>query len=81
MFLVVILQNISEGYAIHLNELVAPGGCRPAQGNARILIPRGFFSFPSQGGRPLRRRYLLKLLYEILMLQSNQLIESSLPLQ
>jgi hypothetical protein len=53
-------NNISEGYAIHLNELVAPGGCRPAQGNARILIPRGFFSFPSQGGRPLRRSRSVK---------------------
>ncbi|CAG0923782.1 unnamed protein product [Notodromas monacha] len=48
-------NNLSEGYAVHLNALMAPGGSRPAQGNARMLIPRGFFSFPGQVTRLNRR--------------------------
>ncbi|XP_054155190.1 protein retinal degeneration B-like isoform X2 [Oppia nitens] len=34
---------LSEGYAIHLNELIAHGCSRPAQGNARMVLPRGGF--------------------------------------
>ena len=31
---------LSEGYADHLAQLTAHGGSRPAQGNARMVIPR-----------------------------------------
>ena len=33
-------NHLSEGYAAHLTQLVSPGGSRPAQGNARMVIPR-----------------------------------------
>ena len=33
-------NHLSEGYAAHLTDLVSPGGSRPAQGNARMIIPR-----------------------------------------
>ena len=34
-------DSLAEGYAAHLAELSAPGpGSRPAQGNARMVIPR-----------------------------------------
>ena len=34
-------DSLAEGYAVHLAELGAPGpGSRPAQGNARMVIPR-----------------------------------------
>ncbi|KAL3276186.1 hypothetical protein HHI36_020904 [Cryptolaemus montrouzieri] len=39
---------LSEGYAAHLNILMAHGGSRPAQGNARMVIPRGYFNLPGQ---------------------------------
>ncbi|XP_044748569.1 protein retinal degeneration B isoform X5 [Coccinella septempunctata] len=39
---------LSEGYAVHLNSLMAHGGSRPAQGNARMVIPRGYFNLPGQ---------------------------------
>lgn len=45
---------LTEGYASHLSQLMAHGGSRPAQGNARILIPRGCFNLPGQV--PLTRR-------------------------
>ena len=32
---------ISNGYAEHLAYLTSPGGSRPAQGNARMVIPKG----------------------------------------
>ncbi|XP_024940264.1 protein retinal degeneration B isoform X4 [Cephus cinctus] len=44
-----------EGYAAHLNTLQAHGGSRPAQGNARMVIPRGQFGLPGQNAS-LRRR-------------------------
>ena len=31
---------LTEGYAAHLSKLSAPGGSVPAQGNARMVIPR-----------------------------------------
>lgn len=46
---------LSEGYASHLNLLMAHGGSRPAQGNARMVIPRGCFNLPGQPPA-LRRR-------------------------
>ncbi|CAG0888834.1 unnamed protein product [Darwinula stevensoni] len=46
---------LMEGYAAHLSELTAPGGSRPARGNARMVIPRGFFSLPGQGVTLQRR--------------------------
>ncbi|XP_065162391.1 protein retinal degeneration B isoform X4 [Atheta coriaria] len=44
---------LSEGYAAHLAILMAHGGSRPAQGNARMVIPRGYFGLP---GQPFSRR-------------------------
>ncbi|KAJ6216321.1 hypothetical protein RDWZM_007478 [Blomia tropicalis] len=39
------LANVLEnGYVAHLEELKANGSSRPAQGNARIVLPRGAFS-------------------------------------
>ncbi|XP_037919293.1 protein retinal degeneration B isoform X2 [Hermetia illucens] len=46
---------LSEGYASHLSNLMAVGGSRPAQGNARMVIPRGCFNLPGQGSNPRRR--------------------------
>ncbi|KAL1501307.1 hypothetical protein ABEB36_006651 [Hypothenemus hampei] len=37
-----------EGYAVHLASLMSHGGSRPAQGNARMVIPRGYFGFSGQ---------------------------------
>ncbi|XP_055710958.1 protein retinal degeneration B isoform X3 [Phlebotomus papatasi] len=42
---------LSEGYAQHLSSLLAHGGSRPAQGNARMVIPRGCFNLPGQARR------------------------------
>ncbi|KAF5282248.1 hypothetical protein FQR65_LT14380 [Abscondita terminalis] len=39
---------LTEGYAAHLAILMAHGGSRPAQGNARMVIPRGYFGLPGQ---------------------------------
>ncbi|CAN7986854.1 unnamed protein product [Ixodes hexagonus] len=53
---------LTEGYASHLTELKSPGLplCRPAQGNARMVLSRGCFGLPGQGmagpGGALRRR-------------------------
>ncbi|XP_026829067.1 protein retinal degeneration B isoform X4 [Ooceraea biroi] len=44
-----------DGYAAHLSTLQAHGGSRPAQGNARMVIPRGQFGLPGQN-TSLRRR-------------------------
>ncbi|XP_011632532.1 protein retinal degeneration B isoform X7 [Pogonomyrmex barbatus] len=44
-----------DGYAAHLSMLQAHGGSRPAQGNARMVIPRGQFGLPGQNSS-LRRR-------------------------
>ncbi|XP_058805045.1 protein retinal degeneration B isoform X2 [Phymastichus coffea] len=47
---------LQEGYAAHLNALQAHGGSRPAQGNARMVIPRGHFGLPGQNASLRRRR-------------------------
>ncbi|KAB0792480.1 hypothetical protein PPYR_14439 [Photinus pyralis] len=39
---------LTEGYAAHLSMLMAHGGSRPAQGNARMVIPREYFGLPGQ---------------------------------
>ncbi|XP_024891488.1 protein retinal degeneration B isoform X2 [Temnothorax curvispinosus] len=44
-----------DGYAAHLSTLQVHGGSRPAQGNARMVIPRGQFGLPGQNSS-LRRR-------------------------
>ncbi|KAJ8680190.1 hypothetical protein QAD02_015977 [Eretmocerus hayati] len=47
---------LQEGYAAHLAALQAHGGSRPAQGNARMVIPRGqWYGLPGQNAS-LRRR-------------------------
>ncbi|CAL7947664.1 unnamed protein product [Xylocopa violacea] len=46
---------LQDGYAAHLSMLQAHGGSRPAQGNARMVIPRGQFGLPGQNAS-LRRR-------------------------
>ncbi|XP_076755807.1 retinal degeneration B [Xylocopa sonorina] len=46
---------LQDGYAAHLSTLQAHGGSRPAQGNARMVIPRGQFGLPGQNAS-LRRR-------------------------
>lgn len=47
---------LSEGYAAHLTQLQAYGGSRPAQGNARMVIPRGQFGLPGLNSSLRRRR-------------------------
>lgn len=47
---------LTEGYAAHLSTLQAHGGSRPAQGNARMVIPRGQFGLPGQNASLRRRR-------------------------
>lgn len=47
---------LSEGYASHLNILMAHGGSRPAQGNQRMVIPKGCFNLPGQAPSLRRRR-------------------------
>ncbi|XP_055586788.1 protein retinal degeneration B isoform X3 [Uranotaenia lowii] len=49
---------LTEGYAAHLSSLMAPGGSRPAQGNARMVIPRGCFNLPGQNQSIRRRRFV-----------------------
>ncbi|XP_056630476.1 protein retinal degeneration B isoform X2 [Diorhabda sublineata] len=39
---------LTDGYAAHLTMLMSHGGSRPAQGNARMVIPRGHFGLPGQ---------------------------------
>lgn len=46
---------LTEGYAAHLNQLMSHGGSRPAQGNARMVIPRGYFGLPGQNFARRRR--------------------------
>ncbi|KAJ3661841.1 hypothetical protein Zmor_006222 [Zophobas morio] len=45
-----------DGYAAHLTNLMAHGGSRPAQGNARMVIPRGYFGLPGQSFSRRRSR-------------------------
>lgn len=47
-----------DGYAAHLSTLQAHGGSRPAQGNARMVIPRGQFGLPGQNASLRRRRWV-----------------------
>lgn len=47
---------LSEGYASHLNILMSHGGSRPAQGNQRMVIPKGCFNLPGQAPSLRRRR-------------------------
>jgi len=47
-------NHLNEGYAAHLESLAAPGGSRPAQGNARMLIPRLGFGLPGHMPPTLR---------------------------
>ncbi|XP_076674034.1 retinal degeneration B isoform X4 [Andrena cerasifolii] len=51
---------LHDGYAAHLTTLQAHGGSRPAQGNARMVIPRGQFGLPGQNAS-LRRRSSFRL--------------------
>ncbi|XP_071856529.1 retinal degeneration B isoform X7 [Bombus fervidus] len=51
---------LHDGYAAHLSMLQAHGGSRPAQGNARMVIPRGQFGLPGQNAS-LRRRSSFRL--------------------
>lgn len=46
---------LTEGYAAHLSQLMSHGGSRPAQGNARMVIPRGYFGLPGQNFARRRR--------------------------
>jgi len=39
---------LSEGYAEHLASLTSHGGSRPAQGNARMVIPKATLNLPGQ---------------------------------
>lgn len=47
---------LTEGYASHLNILMQHGGSRPAQGNQRMVIPKGCFNLPGQSASIRRRR-------------------------
>ncbi|XP_076344495.1 protein retinal degeneration B-like isoform X3 [Tachypleus tridentatus] len=51
---------LTDGYAAHLSNLKAHGGSRPAQGNARMILPRGVFGLPCQGVGSLRQRHSAK---------------------
>ena len=47
---------LPDGYADHLATLTAHGGSRPAQGNARMVIPKTNFGLPGQMPGLQRRR-------------------------
>ncbi|XP_071449416.1 protein retinal degeneration B [Hetaerina americana] len=49
-------QPLYDGYAAHLTTLLSHGGSRPAQGNARMVIPRGYFGLPGHNASLRRRR-------------------------
>ncbi|XP_076306047.1 protein retinal degeneration B-like isoform X2 [Tachypleus tridentatus] len=51
---------LTDGYAAHLSDLKTHGGSRPAQGNARMILPRGVFVLPGQGIGGLRQRHSAK---------------------
>lgn len=53
------MQVLSDGYAVHLNELTEHGGSRPASGNARMFLRRSCFSLPGQH-RPSNKRSVRK---------------------
>lgn len=72
--------TLSEGYASHLNLLMAHGGSRPAQGNARMVISRTCFNLPGKGGASLRRRRLVlfKILRDVIINICCSLVMSQL---
>ncbi|KAJ8890539.1 hypothetical protein PR048_010048 [Dryococelus australis] len=45
-----------DGYAAHLAQLLSHGGSRPAQGNARMVIPRGHLGLSGHATSLRRRR-------------------------
>ncbi|KAG8232019.1 hypothetical protein J437_LFUL012043 [Ladona fulva] len=47
---------LADGYAAHLVALSSHGGSRPAQGNARMVIPRPYFGLPGHNSSVRRRR-------------------------
>lgn len=47
---------LTDGYAAHLSILMSHGGSRPAQGNQRMVIPRGCFNLPGHTPAIRRRR-------------------------
>ncbi|XP_063225063.1 protein retinal degeneration B isoform X2 [Bacillus rossius redtenbacheri] len=47
---------LQDGYAAHLAQLLSHGGSRPAQGNARMVIPRGHLGLSGQSTSLRRRR-------------------------
>ncbi|XP_053678781.1 protein retinal degeneration B [Anopheles nili] len=49
---------LTDGYAAHLSSLMTVGGSRPAQGNARMVIPRSCFNLPGQNQSIRRRRFV-----------------------
>uniref|UniRef100_A0A2M4A7D2 Putative phosphatidylinositol transfer protein n=2 Tax=Anopheles triannulatus TaxID=58253 RepID=A0A2M4A7D2_9DIPT len=49
---------LADGYAAHLSSLMTVGGSRPAQGNARMVIPRSCFNLPGQNQSIRRRRFV-----------------------
>ncbi|XP_023216410.1 protein retinal degeneration B-like isoform X2 [Centruroides sculpturatus] len=51
---------LSDGYAAHLTDLKAHGGSRAAKGNARMVLPRGYFGMGNQMGGGLRHRHSAK---------------------
>ncbi|XP_015115012.1 protein retinal degeneration B isoform X2 [Diachasma alloeum] len=65
-----------EGYAAHLSQLQSHGGSRPAQGNARMVIPRGQFGLPGLNAS-LRRRSKIREKYEHRLCSSNETAVSS----
>lgn len=57
---------LHDGYAAHLSMLQAHGGSRPAQGNARMVIPRGQFGLPGQNASLRRRRWVIYSMMELI---------------
>ncbi|KAK3083813.1 hypothetical protein FSP39_003585 [Pinctada imbricata] len=50
-------QVLCDGYSAHLNNLLSMGTTRPAVGNARLFIQKGWFCLPhqSEGKKPVKR--------------------------
>ncbi|XP_066149223.1 protein retinal degeneration B isoform X2 [Euwallacea fornicatus] len=67
-----------EGYAVHLATLMAHGGSRPAQGNARMVIPRGYFGLSGQTINRRRRSAKRATSYPISTETPPQTVERSL---
>ncbi|KAJ6636313.1 Protein retinal degeneration B, partial [Pseudolycoriella hygida] len=60
-----------EGYAAHLHCLTAHGGSRPAQGNQRMVIPKGCFNIPGQSASIRRRRWLSPAINKIFLVNDK----------